>query len=95
MAYGIEVKNTLGYLGIEEFVAKVRMSLKLGLKPVFAARAMPKTWIEALIQAGGYAMIMEYQFYPWTHERLAKEIREKLHLPIDTPKKIEAGTTGF
>lgn len=37
-------------------------------------------------------MIMKYQFYPWTHQALASEIREKLGLPIDTPKKIEQGT---
>jgi hypothetical protein len=42
-AYGIEVKNTLGYLDIDEFVAKVRMSLHLGIRPVFAVRALPKS----------------------------------------------------
>ena len=76
VSYGIEVKNTLGYLDLEEFVAKIRMSLHLGLKPVFAVRSLPRTWIDALIQAGGYAMIMGYQFYPWTHADLANEIRE-------------------
>lgn len=92
VAYGIEVKNTLGYLDIEEFVAKVRMCIYLGIKPVFAVRALPRTWADALIQAGGYAMIMRFQFYPWTHAELATEIRDKLHLPVDTPRRIEAGT---
>ncbi len=91
-AYGIEVKNTLGYLGIDEFVTKVRMCLHLGIKPVFAARALPRTWADALIQAGGYAMVMRYQFYPWTHEELATAIRERLTLPVDTPRRIETGT---
>jgi hypothetical protein len=91
-AYGIEVKNTLGHLDIEEFATKVRLSLHLGLKPVFAVRYIPKTWADALIQAGGYAMIMGFQFYPWTHADLAKEIRQKLVLPVDTPRRIEAGT---
>ena len=85
ISYGIEVKNTLGYLGIEEFVTKVRLCLHLGLKPVFAVRALPRTWADALISAGGYAMIMGYQFYPWTHADLAGEIRTKLLLPVDTP----------
>jgi hypothetical protein len=92
VSYGIEVKNTLGYLDLEEFVIKVRLCRHLGLKPVFAVRSLPKTWIDALIHAGGYAMIMGYQFYPWTHTELATEIREKLLLPVDTPKRIEAGT---
>jgi hypothetical protein len=90
--FGVEVKNTLGYLDIDEFVIKVKMALMLGIKPVFAVRYIPKTWADALIQAGGYAMIMGFQFYPWTHLELAKEIREKLHLPVDTPRRIEAGT---
>jgi hypothetical protein len=90
--FGIEVKNTLGHLDINEFVTKVKLALHLGIKPVFAVRYIPKTWADALIQAGGYAMIMGFQFYPWTHLELAREIREKLHLPVDTPRRIEAGT---
>lgn len=92
VAYGIEVKNTLGYMDLEEFATKVRLSNFLGLKPVFAVRSLPRTWIDALIQAGGYGMIMGFQFYPWTHLDLANEIRVKLMLPVDTPKRIEVGT---
>ena len=92
IGYGVEVKNTLGYLDVIEFVTKIRMCLYLGLKPVFAVRYIPKTWIEALIEVGGYAMIMGHQFYPWTHADLAREIRENLSLPVDTPRRIEAGT---
>ena len=92
VGFGIEVKNTLGYLDVDEFVTKIRLALHIGVRPVFAVRALPKTWTEALIQSGGYAMIMRYQFYPWTHQALATEIREKLGLPVDTPKKIEQGT---
>lgn len=92
IAYGIEVKNTLGYLDIEEFSTKVRICLHLGVRPVFAVRALPATWIGLLAKIGGYAMIMGYQFYPWTHKALATEIRKELLLPVDTPRKIEQGT---
>ncbi len=92
IAYGIEVKNTLGYLDSDEFVAKIQMAQFLGIRPVFAVRALPKSWIDALWRCGGYAMVMRYQFYPWTHAHLATEIRTKLRLPIDTPKKIADGT---
>jgi hypothetical protein len=34
-AYGIEVKNTLGYMEREEFLLKTRLSLALGITPVF------------------------------------------------------------
>ena len=92
IGYGIEVKNTLGYVDVGEFVTKIRLARSIGVKPVFAARALPKTWIQALIKAGGYAMVMGWQFYPWTHAELATTIREKLGLPVDTPKRIEKGT---
>mgnify|MGYP003376702096 CR=1 FL=1 len=92
VGYGVEVKNTLGYMDVDEFVTKIRMALHLGVKPVFAVRFLPKTWTDALVQSGGYAMIMKYQFYPWTHKELADSIRTTLQLPVDTPKKIEDGT---
>lgn len=90
--YGIEVKNTLGYMDVDEFVAKIRLARHIGVSPVFAVRYLPRTWTETLVRAGGYAMIMKYQFYPWTHADLAESIRTKLMLPVDTPKKIEQGT---
>ena len=37
-------------------------------------------------------MVMGYQFYPWTYAGLAGELREKLRLPVDTPRRIEEGT---
>ncbi len=92
IGFGIEVKNTLGYLDVDEFVTKIRLAIYIGVKPVFAVRALPKTWAQALIRAGGYAMIMGFQFYPWAHKALAKEIQQKLMLPVDTPKEIQLGT---
>jgi hypothetical protein len=92
IAYGVEVKNTLGYLDIEEFLTKIKLSRHIGVKPVFAVRALPRTWAHALVQAGGYAMIMGFQFYPWTHKELADKVRNTLGLPVDTPKRIEQGT---
>lgn len=92
IGYGVEVKNTLGYLDVDEFVIKIRLARHLGIRPVFAVRALPRTWIEALARAGGFALVMGYQFYPWTHKSLADDIRGSLDLPVDTPKRIEAGT---
>src|ERR1700733_1723783 len=43
VAYGIEVKNTLGYLDVSEFVTKIKLARHIGVKPVFAVRALPKT----------------------------------------------------
>jgi hypothetical protein len=91
-SYGIEVKNTLGYLDFSEFATKIRICDHLRVRPVFAVRALPRTWANALITLGGYAMIMRWQFYPWTQRELAKEINEKLGLPVDAPRRIADGT---
>jgi hypothetical protein len=35
---------------------------------------------------------MGYQFYPLSEVNKAKEFRDNLYLPIDTPKRLEDGT---
>ncbi len=92
-AYGVEVKNTLGYMDYREFQTKLRMCKFLGIRPVFAARMLPKTWMNELITAGGYGMIMKYQLYPWTHKGLAKRVAAELGLAVDAPKALLEGTT--
>jgi hypothetical protein len=91
-AYGIEVKNTLGYMDYEEFQTKIRLCEFLGIRPVFAARMLPRTWINELIKAGGYGLIMKYQLYPWTHKELAKRVAGELGLPVDAPRALAEGT---
>jgi hypothetical protein len=90
--YGVEVKNTLGYMDYEEFQLKIRLCQFLGLRPVFAVRMLPKAWIHELISAGGYGMILKYQLYPWTHKDLAKRVAADLGLPVDSPKALYEGT---
>jgi hypothetical protein len=58
-AYGIEVKNTLGYMAYKELEVKVRMCQFLGIRPVFAARMLPKTWMNEVITAGGFGLILK------------------------------------
>lgn len=92
VTYGVEVKNTLSYLDRTEFEVKIRLCRALGLRPVFAARMLPKTWINEVIREGGYAMILKYQLYPWTHVDLAKRVAKELGLPVDAPKALAEGT---
>jgi len=92
LAYGIEVKNTLGYMDHDEFEAKTRLCQFLGITPVFAVRMMPKTWINELVQAGGFALVMKYQLYPWTHKELARRVAQELGLPVDAPRVLQDGT---
>ena len=94
IGYGVEVKNTLGYMDHDELRIKVEMCQNLGVRPVFAVRMLPKTWINEIIQAGGFALVMKYQLYPWAHRELARRVRETLGLPVDAPRSLQEGTVG-
>ena len=91
-AYGIEVKNTLGYMDRIEFETKIQLCRRIGVRPVFAARMLPKTWIKDLIDVGGFALILKYQLYPWAHRDLARTVRSELGLPVDAPRRLNEGT---
>jgi hypothetical protein len=91
-AYGVEVKNTLGYMDYEEFQLKIKLCRDLGIRPVFVARMLPKVWMHELITAGGYGLILKYQLYPWTHRELAKRVATELGLPVDSPRALNDGT---
>lgn len=91
-AYGLEVKNTLGYMNREEFLIKINLSKRLGLRPVFVCRMLPRSWIFELLQLGGFALILKYQLYPWTHQELAKRVKQQLNLPVDAPRFLYEGT---
>ncbi len=90
--YGIEVKNTLGYMQYREFAIKIRLCSQLGVRPIFVVRMMPKTWIKELIDSGGYAMVLKYQLYPWAHRELAGRVDGGLGLPVDAPRALGSGT---
>ncbi len=91
-AYGLEVKNTLSYMDEKEFDVKIRLCEHLGIRPVFAVRMLPKTWMKKLIDRGGYGMILKYQLYPWTHVELARRVARELGLPVDAPRALADGT---
>jgi len=91
-SYGVEVKNTLSYMDQKEFDTKMRLCETLGVAPVFAVRMLPRTWNHELISRGGYAMILKYQLYPWTHVDLARRVARELGLPVDAPKALADGT---
>lgn len=92
IAYGVEVKNTLGYMPHDELAVKIDLCRQIGVKPVIAARMLPKTWINEIIEAGGFALIMKYQLYPWSHRDLAKQVQQQLGLPVDAPRRLADGT---
>lgn len=92
VAYGVEVKNALGYMEREEFETKIELCKALDVVPVFAVRMLARTWIHELNQIGGFALILKYQFYPWSHRELAKRVAKELNLPVDSPRALAEGT---
>jgi hypothetical protein len=92
LAYGLEIKNKLSYIDRFEFETKLRMMKHLCLAPIFVARMMPKTYIHEVASAGGFCLLMGYQFYPYAHREFARTVREALDLPVDCPDRLSDGT---
>jgi hypothetical protein len=92
--YGVEVKNTLGYMKHDELAAKIQLCAELNVSPVFAARMLPKVWIHEVVRAGGFGLVLGFQLYPWAHKELAQRVRQELELPVDAPRALEGGTVG-
>lgn len=92
LAYGIEIKNKLGYIDQKEFRIKLEMCQHLNLVPLFVARFMPRTYMNDVVQAGGFSLLMKYQFYPFAHREFAKTVSQSLGLPVDCPDRLLDGT---
>jgi len=92
IAYGAEIKNTLGYIEKDELEVKVKMCKALGLRPLFIVRMAPKSYVNFVAEEGGFTLIFKYQLYPFGQKAFADEIREKLGLPTDSPARIADGT---
>lgn len=90
--YGTEIKNRLGYIPQEEFRTKLAMCKELELIPLFVARFMPKTYVNDVYEAGGFCLLMKYQFYPFAHRDLARKVRATLNLPVDCPARLQDTT---
>jgi len=92
VAYAVEVKNTLGYPVHDEIITKLAMAKFMRATPVFVARMLPRTVINEIWRAGGFALILKYQLYPYSHRALAKRVAEVLRLPVDSPRRLSDGT---
>jgi hypothetical protein len=92
VAYGAEIKNTLGYIERDELDIKLDICSFLGVRPLFIMRASPKSYNFEIIRRGGFALLFGSQLYPFGHGRLASLVREELGLPADCPRSIPSGT---
>jgi hypothetical protein len=80
--YGVEIKNQLGYIDQTEFETKLKMSAYFGVRPMFIARMMPRSYNRQVIDAGGFVLLLQNQHYPLMTDDLAKRVRERLGLPV-------------
>lgn len=92
IGYGVEVKNTLGYIENKELESKIDLCRDLGLKPVFAVRMLPKSWIHNIHRSGGFALIFKHLLYPESLDDLALAMKKELRLPVEMPKSLLEGT---
>jgi hypothetical protein len=86
IAYGAEIKNTLSYIDIREYRAKLQMCRVLGLKPLFIVA--PKSYINETRLLGGYTLVFKYQLYPHGYKDFADAVRNRLGIPVDSPTRI-------
>ena len=91
VAYGCEIKNTLGYIQKDELEIKLEMCEHLKVKPLFIMRWSPKTYNKMIVDKGGFVLIFGSQIYELSQEKLVKRLKEELGLPVDCPKAIPGG----
>jgi hypothetical protein len=92
VAYGAEVKNTLGYIGRDELLVKIRMCRHLGVRPLFIVRMAPKNYINEVQKEGGFTLVFKYQLYPFGQKAFADRVKATLGLWTDSPARISQGT---
>jgi hypothetical protein len=91
VAYGCEIKNTLGYIDKEELEVKLEMCAYFGIKPLFIMRYSPKSYNKMIYENGGFALIFETQIYELSQGKLVEKIKNVLGLPVICSKAIPDG----
>lgn len=92
IGFGVEIKNRLSYMDLEEIKIKLAICQHLGIVPMFIVRMFPKSYFDFVFKNRGITLIFEYQLYPHGHHDFAKEVRDRLQLPVDCPSAIYDGT---
>ncbi len=88
LVFGMEIKNRLSYMDLADIGMEIRICKHLGLIPFFVVRMFPKSYFDFVQKQGGITLILEYQLYPHGQHRFAREVKEKLGLPVDSPPEI-------
>jgi len=90
--YGSEIKNKLDYMDRGELMEKIEICRELELVPFFVVRMFPQHYVQMMREAGGGAIVFEYQLYPYSQEEMAARVRGELgvqsalRVPPEKPK---------
>lgn len=77
LTIGVEVKNTLEVMPVQEIDDKIDICQHLEITPVFAVRWV-KPYVYPISLRGGFSWMFKIQMYPLGHDRFVKNIFEKL-----------------
>jgi hypothetical protein len=88
LTFGVEIKNRLSYMDLADIQIKIRICKHLGLIPFFVVRMFPKSYFDFVQKEGGITLILEHQLYPHGQHVFAREVKQKLRLPVDSPPEI-------
>ena len=88
LVFGAEIKNRLSYMDLADVEIKIKICKHLGLIPFFIVRMFPKSYFDLVQREGGITLILEHQLYPHGQHRFAREVKQKLQLPVDSPPEI-------
>ena len=91
VAYGVEIKNTQGYISREELRTKLDLAHDLRLIPLFIMRFAPKSYVHQINQQGGFALLFEHQIYPLGHVTLLADVQATLGLKVASPRDVRDG----
>jgi hypothetical protein len=76
--YGSEIKNKLEYMDLAELKEKIQICHELELVPLFLVRMFPQNYMQMMREAGGGAILFQYQLYPYALEDRAATVRQGL-----------------
>ena len=82
VAYGIEVKNTFGYMPADEFAIKLQMCEFLGIRPLFVVRNRDKIQWQKAKDAGGLIFMFKTKVFPPGQDALVQRIWKEMRLPV-------------
>jgi DNA-binding transcriptional regulator YhcF (GntR family) len=88
IVYGIEIKNTFDYIDKDEMKTKIEICKYLGIKPLFIMRWAPQSYMNDILNAGGFGLLFETKIFPLALKSLVEKINKEQYLPYKDDKLV-------